>query len=100
MKYKQPLAYQTTEYIYVHKGSMDHKDLTNEDKTIYIYLNLLSNKGKAKVSISELRKEIKGKNPLTTLEHLIKYGIIHSYYRTKYSLIIQLNDNDEDLIDD
>jgi hypothetical protein len=96
----QTLVYQTRNDLFIHKDIVEHKHLTIEDKAIYIHLNLLNQKGKVAISTSDLRKVIQGKNPFTALEHLLKYNIIESYYRTKDRFLVYLSDSNEDLIDE
>ena len=86
------MFFETNNNVFINKYVLEHKQLTDDEKVLFIELNLNANNGITQTSLSDLRKTLKGKNPLTALEHLGKYGLIQAYYRTKNSLKIYLED--------
>ena len=91
------MFFETNHNVFINKYVLEHKQLTDDEKVLFIELNLNANNGITQTSLSDLRKTLKGKNPLTALEHLVKYGLIQAYYRTKNSIKIYIEDR-EDLL--
>lgn len=91
------MFFETNNNVFINKYVLEHKQLTDDEKVLFIQLNLNAINGTTETSISELRKTLKGKNPLTALEHLVKYGLIQAYYRTKESFKVFI-ENREDLL--
>lgn len=91
------MFFETNNNVFINKCVLEHKQLTDDEKVLFIQLNLNAVNGTTQTSLSDLRKLLKGKNPLTALEHLVKYGLIQAYYRTKNSIKIYIEDR-EDLL--
>lgn len=94
-----PLSYYDQDNIYIHEKIMTHRGLTSEDKILYAGICLKNTKGKATFTLQQLRGLIADKNPLISLEKLLKYHIIRSYYRAGDTVQIIFNDWAEDMID-